>query len=212
MKRYLDPLSRRLQATVGSGPRLLLVAAVVCLVPVYLSPLWTMTMFAPQYPHGLELEIYSYELAGGNAGQDVAEINVLNHYIGMRDIVQEDFTEFQWLPFVVGGLGLLLLRAAVHGQLAQLLDATVLFVYFEAFSLWSFGWKLWRYGHDLAPTAAVRVEPFMPPMFGHKTLANFEVYSYPALASYGLALATVFLVSAFWLGWRSARPLPADPP
>ena len=31
----------------------------------------------------------------------------------------------------------------------------------------------------LAPTAAVKVPPFMPPMFGYKQLANFEVYSYP---------------------------------
>ncbi len=212
MRTYFDSLSRRLQVTVGSLPRLLLVVAVLCLVPIYLAPLWTMTMYAPQYPDGLELEIYSYQLVGGNGGQDVEEINVLNHYIGMRDIVQEDFTEFKWLPFVVGALALLLLRAAVHGQLAHLLDVTVLFGYFAGFSLWSFGWKLWRYGHDLAPTAAVKVEPFMPPMFGHKKLANFDVYSYPDLASYGLGLAALLVVAALWLGWRGARGANASAP
>lgn len=205
MRRLFDPLSHRLQATVGSAPRLLLVVAALCLVPVYLAPLWNMTMFAPQYPDGLVLDIYSYQLAGGNAGQDIKEINVLNHYIGMRDIVQEDFTEFKWLPFVVGALALLLLRAAVHGQLAHLLDVTVLFLYFAGFSLWSFGWKLWRYGHDLAATAAVTVEPFMPPMFGHKKLANFDVYSYPSLASYSLGVAAVLVIVALWLGWRGTR-------
>ena len=56
----------------------------------------------------------------------------------------------------------------------------MLFVYFSGFSLWSFGYKLYRYGHDLAPTAAVQVPPFMPPMFGYQQIANFEVYSYPA--------------------------------
>ena len=39
----------------------------------------------------------------------------------------------------------------------------MVFVYFGAFSLWSFGYKLYRYGHDLDPTAAVQVPPFMPP-------------------------------------------------
>ena len=106
-------------------------------------------MFAPQYPEGLRLDIYSYTLVGGNNGQDVKEINVLNHYIGMHDLVNESFTEFKWMPFVIGALGLLVLRAVVHGTVAALVDVTMLFVYFGAFSLWSFGYKLYRYGHDL---------------------------------------------------------------
>jgi hypothetical protein len=191
------------------GPRLLLLAAVLLLAPFYISPLWKLTMFAPQYPEGLRLEIYSYKLEGGNAGQDVREINVLNHYIGMKDLVAEDFTEFKWMPFVVGGLGLLFLRAAVLGKMAHLVDVAVLFVYFGAFSLWSFGYKLYRYGHDLAPTAAVKVDPFMPPLFGYKQLANFEVYSYPGTGSYGLLAVTAVLILALGLAWRQRRAGPA---
>src|SRR6185436_11893801 len=112
---------------------------------VYLFPLWTMTMFAPQYPDGLRMQIYSDELTGGNAGQDLKEINLLNHYIGMHDLAAEDFTEFKWMPFVVGALGLLFLRAAVHGTMAHLVDVIVLYGYFTAFSLWSFAFKLYRY-------------------------------------------------------------------
>ena len=114
------------------------------------------------------------------------EINVLNHYIGMRDLVTDDFTEFKWMPFVVGGLGLLFLRAAVQGTMSQLVDVIVLYPYFAGFALWSFAYKMYSYGHSLAPTAAVKVPPFMPPLFGYKQLANFEVYSYPTLASYAL--------------------------
>jgi hypothetical protein len=196
---------RLLDAPIGALPRVLLVVAALCLVPTYFFPLWTMTMFAPQYPEGLRLYIYSHELDGGNGGQDVREINVLNHYIGMRDLQASDFTEFQWMPFVLGALGLLFLRAAVHGQLGQLLDVFVMSLYFSLFSLWSFGYKLYRYGHDLAPTAAVQVDPFMPPLFGHKQLANFDVYSYPAPASYALGLAMAVLAAAFFLAWRRAR-------
>ena len=83
------------------------------------------------------------------------------------------------MPFVIGALLLLLLRTAVLGKVGTLVDLFVVFVYFAAFSLWSFGYKLYRYGHDLAPTAAVRVAPFMPPLYGHRKLANFDVYSYP---------------------------------
>ena len=160
-------------------------------------------MFAPQYQDGLRLHIYSYRLVGGNAGQDVKEINLLNHYIGMKDLAAEDFTEFKWLPFVIGILGLLFLRAAVMGKLTHLVDVLVLYLYFGAFALWSFAYKMYWYGHNLAPTAAVRVAPFTPPLFGYKQLANFEVYSYPALGSY--ALARWPRLAAFVLAWREAR-------
>jgi hypothetical protein len=168
-------------------------------------PLWKLTMFAPQYPDGLILDIYSYKLEGGNKGQDVKEINILNHYIGMKDLTTADFTEFKWMPFVIGMLGLLFLRALVHGRLGDLLDVVVLYVYFGLFSLWSFGYKLYSYGHNLAPTASVKVDPFMPPLFGHKKLANFEVYSFPAAASYALAAAGAAVLLALFLGWREAR-------
>ncbi|HET9751873.1 MAG TPA: hypothetical protein VFP52_02880, partial [Myxococcales bacterium] len=76
---------------------------------------------------------------------------------------------------------------------------------FGAFSLWSFAYKLYRYGHDLAPTAAVKVPPFMPPVFGRAQLANFEVYSYPALASYAILVSALALLAAGAIAWRSFR-------
>ena len=205
MKTLFERANRYLNLPLDLGPRGLLVIAALLLVPTYLLPLWKLTMFAPQYPDGLRLGIYSYKLEGGNAGQDVKEINVLNHYIGMKDLVAEDFTEFKWMPFVIGALLLLLLRTAVLGKVGTLVDLFVVFVYFTAFSLWSFGYKLYRYGHDLAPTAAVKVPPFMPPVFGHKKLANFEVYSYPAAGSYALAAVAILLAAALVLAWRESR-------
>lgn len=205
MKALLERSNRQLDVALDTAPRVLLFVAALLLVPTYLLPLWKMTMFAPQYPDGLRLDIHSYKLEGGNNGQDVKEINILNHYIGMKDLTTADFTEFQWMPFVIGMLGLLFLRAIVHGRLADLLDVAVLYLYFGLFSLWSFGYKLWSYGHNLAPTASVKVPPFMPPLFGHRKLANFEVYSFPAAASYALAGAGAALLLALFLGWREAR-------
>jgi len=202
---FIEKSSRTLRHPLGIGPRGLLLLATLLLVPAYVSPLWRLTMYAPQYQEGLRLDIYSYKLEGGNKGQDIKEINILNHYIGMRDLVAEDFTEFKWLPFVIGAIGLVVLRAMVFGTVGHVLDVTVLFLYFSLFSLWSFAYKLWAYGHNLDPTAAVKVPPFMPPVFGGKQLANFEVYSYPALASYALGAAALALFLALFLSWRSAR-------
>jgi hypothetical protein len=205
MHAFFARFNRLLAAPIDLGPRLLLVAAAVLLVFVYVAPLWNMTMFAPQYPDGLRLDIYSYKLVGGNNGQDIKEINVLNHYIGMRDLVVEDFTEFKWLPFAVGVIALLYLRAAVLGTVGQVFDVIVLNLYFSLFSLWTFGYRMYSYGHNLDPKASVRVDPFMPPVFGYKQLANFEVYSYPALASYAMGLSTLLVLVALLLAWRQAR-------
>jgi len=202
MRVFLARANRFMDEPLDLGPRLLMAVAAACLVATFFLPLWNLTMFAPQYPDGLRLDIYSYALHGGNNGQDIKEINVLNHYIGMHDLAEADFTEFKWMPFFVGALTLLILRSVVHGKVASLVDVTVLFTYFGLFSLWSFAYKLYRYGHDLAPTAAVKVPAFMPPVFGYRQIANFEVYSYPQGASYAMAIALALLGAAFVIAWR----------
>jgi hypothetical protein len=205
MKSFLDRSNRFLDLPLDLPPRLLLVGAAMLLVLALFQPLWNMTMFAPQYQSGLRLDIYTHGLQGGNHGQDLNEINLLNHYIGMHDLSNEDFTEFRWMPFAIGALALLFLRTAVHGTMAPLVDSVVMFCYFGLFSLWSFGYKLYLYGTNLAPTAAVKVPPFMPPMFGFKQMANFEVYSYPAVGTYLMAGTAVLLVAAIFIAWRRGR-------
>jgi hypothetical protein len=209
MSSFLAKTNRFLEHPVGAAPRALVLAAAVALVLTYLAPLWNLTMFAPQYPEGLTMDIYSYRLLGGNNNQDVKEINILNHYIGMRDLTDADFTEFKWMPFVIGALGLVMLRAAVYGSVGALVDVTVLFTYFGLFSLWSFAYKLYEYGHNLAPTAAVKVPPFMPPVFGFKQIANFQVYSYPQAGTYAMGAAFVLLFAALFVAWRDFRRAPA---
>ncbi len=204
MRSFIEKCDRILKSPLGLGPRGLLLLATLLLVPALVSPLWRLTMFAPQYQEGLRLDIYSYKLEGGHAGQDTKEINLLNHYIGMKDLVTEDFTEFLWLPFAIGAFGLLFLRAVVLGTVGYLIDVTVLFAYFSGFSMWSFAHKMWAYGHNLDPTAAVKVPPFMPPLFGGKQLANFEVYSYPSLASWALGAVALALFLALGLSVRAA--------
>lgn len=204
---FREKSSRYLELPLGLRPRIFLLVSALLLVTVYLFPLWNLTMFAPQYPDGLRLDIYSYKLEGGNKGQDIREINILNHYIGMRELTAEDFTEFKWIPFVVGALALLILRTTVIGKNEHLVDMVVLFMYFGAFSLWSFAYKLYSYGHKLAPDAAVKVAPFTPPLFGHEKIANFEIYSYPGMASYALGLSALILFLSFAVSLREARHL-----
>ncbi len=211
MARYLDWSNRFLDLPLPVGPRALLVAAALVLAATLVQPLWNLTMFAPQYGDGLRLDIYAQHLEGGNKGQDLKEINLLNHYIGMRDLSNENFTEFKWMPFAIGAIALLFLRAAVHGRVAPLLDSVVMFCYFGLFSLWSFASKLYSYGHELAPTAPVKVAPFSPPMYGYRKIANFEVYSYPSAGSYLMFATAALLFAALFVAWWGSRRAPASP-
>src|SRR5690606_5759355 len=169
--------------------RLLILVAVLALLPAFIFPLWQMNFRSNQYLDGLTLRIYAYKLEGGKtpARDDLREINALNHYIGMRPLLESDFSEFSWLPFAIGGLMLLALRAMVIGKMASLVDVFVLFTYFGLYSFWSFWHRLYTYGHNLDPTAAIKVEPFTPPLIGTQQVGNFAVNSYPGAASFALA-------------------------
>jgi hypothetical protein len=178
--------------------RILILVAVLVLIPSFFFPLWNMSFYSNQYTDGLVLRIYSYQLEGGKTANrdDLREINSLNHYIGMRPLLESDFSEFTWVPLVVGLLMILALRAMVLGKMSNLVDVFVLFTYFGLFSLWSFYHRLYMYGHNLDPTASIKVQPFTPPVFGSKQIANFMVNSYPGPASYALfAFAGLLLVS-----------------
>ena len=206
MRSISDKEVQFLRQPIGAWPRLTLVVLTGMMLALYVLPLWNLTMFAPQYPHGLQLDIFNHGFVGGHGGQDVKEINLLNHYIGMRALETTSFAEFAWLPFALGGVGLLFLRAAALGTLKEVVDALAVFIYVGAFSLWSFAGRLYSYGHELATDAAVKVPPFMPPLFGHQRIANFDVYSYPRPGAYVMLVVAASLVVVIINAWRSRPP------
>jgi copper chaperone NosL len=190
------------QAIPDRGRLLMVVGAVLLAVAIFL-PLWQIHLVAPQYQEGLDMYIYSHKLEAGNEGQDLKEINNLNHYIGMAPIEEEDFAEMTFIPFLLGGFSLLALRAAFFGTVAAAIDTLVLFVYFGAFSIWRFYYQLYTYAHNLDPRAPMDIEPFTPILIGWKQIANFKQYSFPREGSALLLGATVCFAAAIWMGVRS---------
>ena len=205
MKEIFARISNQLDQPLSFGSRVLVFLAALALIPTFVVPLWHMYFVAQQYPEGLELFIYSHDLIGGNRGNDLTEINVLNHYIGMAELKPTEFTELKWIPLVIGLIGVLTLRSATIGNLRTVVDVLVISIYFGGFSLWSFWYKLNYYGENLDPRASVQVEPFMPPIFGYKQVGQFDVWSYPAIGTYLFALFGALLMGALFLTWRQAR-------
>lgn len=196
-----------LQSPISMRVRVLLILAVLSIPFVFQSPLWTMSFKSNQYPDPLRMSIYINHLEGQKTDRrdDLREINSLNHYIGMRPLMESDFAEFLWLPFAMGFFALITLRAIVFGTLRDLVDITVLFTYFGLFSAWTFYNRLYQYGHNLNPEAAIKVEPFTPPFFGSVQIANFWVESYPGGGSFVMALFGGLLVGALVLAYLEAR-------
>ena len=213
MLAWLSRFSTALDQPLIGKSRLLVVAAFLALIPTFFVPLWHMSFWAQQYPEGLELYVYSHALVGGgDGGNDLVEINVLNHYIGMDELRPEDFNELKWIPLVIGLIGVLTLRSAAVGNMRSLLDVMVIAAYFGGFSLWSFWYKLDFYGKNLDPRAAVNVDPFTPPVFGHKMVGQFEVWSYPAFGTYLLLGFGTLLLGALYLTWRTTTGDDRSPP
>jgi hypothetical protein len=208
MINFLDKEMAFFELPLTLKSRVLILVAVVALLPSFFFPLWNMSFYSNQYTDGLVLHIYSYQLEGGKTPNrdDLREINSLNHYIGMRPLLESDFSEFAWVPLVVGLLMILALRAMVLGKMSNLVDVFVLFVYFGLFSMWSFYHRLYMYGHNLDPTASIKVEPFTPPFFGSKQIANFMVNSYPGIGAYAFFAFAILLLVAILLSAKKRKP------
>lgn len=205
MRGHLQRFDELMPQPITLGARLILVLLVVPLALSFTMPLWNIHMVAPQYPGGLDLNLYAHTIEG-----DVSEINTLNHYIGMARIDRAALSDLDWIPFAIGGLVLFALRVAVLGNVRSLIDLSVLLSYFGVFSLGRFYYKMYVFGHNLDPRAPFYVDPFTPVVFGTQQIANFTTSSYPR--------GGTLLISIFALGvvalvvWHLARGLKEPEP
>lgn len=210
----IDRFYAYLDTPIRMPVRIVLAALIVPLLLSYVTPMWRISMYAPQYPKGLFLDIYSYKLEAGNEGQHLQEINTLNHYIGMKHLDRTELSDLDWLPFGFGLLALLAMRVAAIGTTRSLIDLTVVNLYVCTFAFARFIYRLYLYGHDLAPDAPVKIQPFTPAIFGSKQIANFTTHSFPSIGGYLIfvyaAGVTVLTVAYLYAGRRQAlRTTPA---
>jgi copper chaperone NosL len=143
----------------------------------------------------------------GEKPHDLASLNGLNHYIGMKPIVPESIPELRFMPVILVVLTVLGLAAALSGRRLLLWGWTGLFAVTALVGLADFWRWGYEYGHDLDPTAAIKVPgmSYQPPLLGTKQLLNFQATSWPGIGGValmaGLAIAVVLCV---W-DWRRAR-------
>ena len=180
-----------------TATRILAGAAAVLLLAVYAFPLWRYDLGAPQYPEGLGMTIWAHKIGG-----QLALVNQLNHYIGMKEIEPDSLAELRLIPWIVGALSASGLLVAILGRFSWLVVWFVTLAVLGLAGLADFYWWLYDYGTKLSPEAPIKLPPFVPPIIGTKNLANFEITTYPDVGGLAAFAAGVLALLAVVVEWR----------
>jgi copper chaperone NosL len=173
------------------------------LLALYVTPLWRIQLYAPQYPEGLGLRIWIGQITGAKPN-DLNSINGLNHYIGMHAIEPGDFPELRLMPWLLGGLiagGLIVALVGRRGPLYLWLQLIAFGAVAGLVDFYRWGYT---YGHELDEHAAIKVPgmSYQPPLIGSKQLLNFHASSWPDLGAWIAVLSLAIGLTVAVLEWR----------
>lgn len=182
-------------------PRIIMIIASLLLMLLFFFPLWRITLEAPQYPEGITMYIWINQITGQNEFT-LQNINILNHYVGMKFIVPESIPELTYFPYIVSAMTVLGLLMAIINRPSLFLIWCGLMLVLGILGIYDFYLWEYDYGHNLSPTAPIKVpgQAYQPPLFGSKMLLNFKADSYPHWGGLFLGISMVLSFLAFWLG------------
>ncbi|MCA9809000.1 MAG: cytochrome C [Candidatus Dadabacteria bacterium] len=184
-------------------PSLVLAGAAMLLLASVFFPYWKITLFAPQYPGGLEASMYVNRLTG-----DIQEIDGLNHYIGMKPMGDAAVLERTLSVFIVIGIALLLLAAVyVHSPLALILCIPA--ILYPAFFLGDLYFWMRNFGMNLDKRAPLSnsIKPFVPPLLGDGKIGQFVTTASWEMGLYMSITASVLMLVGIYLHRRAYKPL-----
>ena len=182
--------------------RILTGVGALLLLALFAVPLWTIQLFAPQYPEGLGMRIRLTTVVGARE-TDLQTINQLNHYIGMKPIEPGAIPELRYFPIIVAVLVVIGLTAAVLANRRLLITWLAGLASFGVAGLVDFWRWSYDYGHNLDFEHAVIKVPgmtYQPPIIGTKQLLNFTASSWPAAGAWIALAAFVLGIAALIVG------------
>jgi copper chaperone NosL len=170
--------------------RLLLALGALLLIPALTLPLWSIRLVAPQYREGLGMYIGASDIRG-HTEHDIQNINILNHYIGMKPIVPEEVGVLTIMPLAIMALIGAGLLAALIGRRVTTWAWLILFAVVGTAGLYEFWSWNYDYGHNLSPDAPIKVPgmTYQPPLIGATTLLNIRASSWPVWGTLFVALS-----------------------
>ena len=187
--------------------RILTLLAALLLGLMYVTPVWSVRLVAPQYPEGIGMYIKLHTIEGMKE-HDLDNINNLNHYIGMKVIEPDAIPELKFMPWIVAGLIAAGIVVAALGRRRMLAAWLTVFALLGAAGLYDFWRWSYDYGHNLDLEKAVIVVPdmsYQPPLIGTKVLLNFTATSLPSYGGIAAGIAFMLAAAALFVSFRG-RP------
>jgi copper chaperone NosL len=194
---------------VAVGRFLILVTAAALIIVSMRYPMWYMYLDSNNFPKGIGMALWAThpgdpedigELDGG-----LKEINILNHFIGMKEISKETMPIFTILPVVLVIAAVACVVAAFFRRRWASFAVMAFFAMISAGGLFALVYNLYSFGHHLDPTAAIKIDPFMPGIYGEHKLAQFTTYSNFYWGTYLLVIAFLLIVAAWVMDIISLR-------
>lgn len=182
-----------------------MILGALLLLPLFTLPLWNITLEAPQYPDSIGMDIYITRFKDA-APNDIKNINIMNHYVGMEDI-PETIPEFEIFPKVVIIMVVFGVAIGLIGKRKLYMAWLIVMIVLGSIGMYDFySWE-YDYGHNLRQNAPIKFtqpngEPmaYQPPLIGSKMILNFKATSMPRGGAYlmflGMGLAVVAFVLA----------------
>ncbi|MCB9260740.1 MAG: hypothetical protein H6612_15440 [Ignavibacteriales bacterium] len=178
--------------------RILILIAAILLLGTFIFPIWKIDLNAPQYPEGIGLRIWIDKITGVSE-YDLNNINKLNHYIGMKEIEPSSIPELKIMPYIVILLTLFGITVALIKNIKFLIAWVASIIILMIIGLYDYYIWGYDYGHDLNPTAPIKVPgmTYQPPLIGSKQLLNMTSVSLPDVGSY--LIGFTILISCYIL-------------
>lgn len=187
-----------------------MIVGALLLLPLFVFPLWNITLEAPQYPTPLGMNIYINDFADVHP-HDIKNINLMNHYVGMQ-YIPKSIPEFKIFPIAIIIMSVLGVIIGWKANYKWFLGWFILMSVLGILGMYDF--YLWEhdYGYNLNPKAIMKftnpdgsVMGFQPPLFGTKHILNFTAHSYPRLGAYTMFLGMLLTFIAFFVGKKEAK-------
>ena len=187
-----------------------MIIGAAAILGLFIFPLWSITLEAPQYPTPLSMDIFIDKFQDYREN-DIKNINLMNHYVGM-EFIPETIPEFTIFPIVVGVMALAGILIGLFKNYKWYLGWFIVMTILMLAGMADFYWWEYNYGHNLDPHAIMKFtdengDPmgFQPPFWGSQQILNFVAHSYPGIGAFFLGGGIVLTFLAYLLGKKETK-------
>ena len=136
--------------------RILMILGPLFLLGLFVYPLWNIRLEAPQYPIPLGMYIHVNKITD-ELPHDVKNINLMNHYVGMKEI-PEHMKEFDLFPPIIIAMVIIGLLIGFKANYKWFLIWFLVMSAMGVAGMYDFYLWEYEYGHNLKPKAEMKIQ------------------------------------------------------